>query len=401
MASANALLLSALLDYGIELDFFSKPTFVDPRPIVGEKQGFRFVPVVNRWSDSFRQRVEWMPGLGVVARINDAACYNRLLTTLIFREHSRRNYDAVLWMGDYAHGSVSGVPAISFAQGPPGSDAHSVLRRRNEIRQLAGRMSICKWTMLALLRLSKWGLPNFKHSEHIIVGSSQSRQRLEKQFGVSKSRISALPYAIDLDLFRPSLSGNCGAPKGMPLRVLWLGRIVPRKRLDIFLDGSAAAIESGTDVVLTIVGGIGFLKGYEELIRQFRYPERLQWIEKVPRAEVPDLFRTHDILAQPSEAEDFGSSVAEAQACGLPVIVGHTNGNADYLCSRDVQLSDDRIETFASALKEFASRKLEGRLGEFTESRKLAESRFGVDAVVMRLIAILRSVVSPAPEFSK
>ena len=42
------------------------------------------------------------------------------------------------------------------------------------------------------------------------------------------------------------------------------------------------------------------------------------------------------MLAQPSDEENFGSSVAEAQACGLPVIVGATNGNADYLCGRDI-----------------------------------------------------------------
>jgi len=56
----------------------------------------------------------------------------------------------------------------------------------------------------------------------------------------------------------------------------------------------------------------------------------------------------------------FGSSVAEAQACGLPVIVGRTNGNADYLCSRDTHLADDRPETLASVFRDYAERKARG-----------------------------------------
>jgi glycosyltransferase involved in cell wall biosynthesis len=100
----------------------------------------------------------------------------------------------------------------------------------------------------------------------------------------------------------------------------------------------------------------------------------------------------HDVLAQPSEEENFGSSVAEAQACGLPVIVGHTNGNADYLSVRDIHLADDRPETFAEALAEIARRKLAAQLGEQEVSRQAAEQSFHIEGVTRALIQILESV---------
>jgi len=340
VAAANALLLRTLVEKGVEIDFFSKPTFVDPRPAVGEHRGFRFVPTVNHISDGLRRRVQRTPVVGAVAARNDAESYNRLLVKRIRQEHQRRSYDLCLWMGDYAWGSVPGLPTVSFVQGPPGTDARSVLKRRDEVKRLGGSWQTLKWTALARLRLSRLGLPGFHHSDHFIVGSEQSRRTLGQLYGIDSLSVSALPYPIDLNLFYPDPnapvpdSGDSGT-----LRILWLGRIIPRKRLDLFLQGAAIATARGADVRLSVVGRVGFVHGYDRLFKSFQFPDRLEWTESVPRAKIPELIQRHDVLGQPSDEENFGSSVAEAQACGLPVIVGATNGNADYLCSRDIPVS--------------------------------------------------------------
>jgi len=129
------------------------------------------------------------------------------------------------------------------------------------------------------------------------------------------------------------------------------------------------------------------------LIKAFAFPERLEWIESLRRTEVPALFRRHDVLAQPSDEENFGSSVAEAQACGLPVIVGATNGNADYLCGRDLHLSNDPPETFAEALADIWRRKQLNLAGDIEESRRLAEEHFHIDRVADKLMGVLNTVL--------
>lgn len=385
VASANALLLRSLLAAGHEVDFFSKPSFVDPRPAVGEHARFRFISTDNVGPDRFRAKVQRVPLLGFLACRVDCATYERLLLKKMRQEHRTRGYDLCLWLGDYAPGRVKNLPMISFAQGPPGTDARSIVDRYAEIRRLAGTRRATQWLMLAQLRLSSLGLPPLRHSDHIIVGSTQSKQTLHKIYGVKKERISALPYPIDLTMFQPAAETT--APHA-ELRVLWLGRIIPRKRLDLFLNGIELAIRQGLNVKATIVGGLGFVPGYEKLIEAFPFPDRLRWIKGMPRQQVPALLHQHDVLIQPSDEENFGSSVSEAQACGLPVIVGHTNGNADYLCSRDLHLADDRPKTLAAALRHMAQ-------ADATSpqiSRSLAEQHFDLAHVTQQLSTILDSV---------
>jgi glycosyltransferase involved in cell wall biosynthesis len=391
IAAANALLLRTLVERGVEVDFFSKPSFVDPRPLVRGHRGLRFLPTINQISDTIHGKVRRVPFVGFIAGRRDSVSYNRLLVRRIRNEHQRRSYDLCLWLGDYAWGSVPGIPTVSFVQGPPGTDARSVLERRDQLKGLCGSWLTLKWMALARLRLSLLGLPRFQHSDCFIVGSEQSRSTLCRLYGINSALISVVPYPIDLTLFSPTLQGSISDAE--TLRVLWLGRIVPRKRLDLFLQGAALAIGRGVDLRLTIVGRVGFVCGYERLIKAFQFPERLEWIESLPRTEVPALFQRHDVLAQPSDEENFGSSVAEAQACGLPVIVGSTNGNADYLCRRDFHLSNDQPETFAEALAEMWRRKQLNLAGEIVESRRVAEEHFNIDRVVDRLMGVLDAVL--------
>ena len=93
VASANALLLRELLLRRYEIHFFSKSSFVDPRPAVGNVSGFRFVDVTNSGPDQFRRRVEKVPFVGFSAGLFDAWTYNRMLVEEMSRLHSVEKYD--------------------------------------------------------------------------------------------------------------------------------------------------------------------------------------------------------------------------------------------------------------------------------------------------------------------
>jgi glycosyltransferase involved in cell wall biosynthesis len=421
-ASAHVLILRELLKNNHEIHFFSKPTFVDPRPLFEDYENFHFINVTNTGPDRFRQHIQNIPLIGLFGHKFDAGTYNRLLVKTIAKDHIKEKYDVCLWMGDFTRGKIAGLPTICCHAPVPGTDARSILKRYEEIKKMAGPIEALKWKMLAHLRL-KLGLPQFNYADHLIMTGQWAKNTMNSLFGVNKDKMSILPLPIDLNLFNLprvqiydheivwiqrkdeplKVTGYIKSKKkddisketiikgkNEPLRICWVGRIVPRKRLDLFLDGAALAINKGANLQLTILGDIKLISGYEKLITNFPFQNRLTWIKSVgERKHMPKFYHTQDVLVQPSEEEDFGSSPAEAQACGLPVIVGNTSGNADCVCSNDIVLSDYHPETLCNAYIEMSNRKSKDSA---VISRKCAERYYSVETITSSLIYRLENV---------
>lgn len=70
-------------------------------------------------------------------------------------------------------------------------------------------------------------------------------------------------------------------------------------------------------------------RGYqrvEELVRRHGIEDAVTILTDVPFEEMPDLYRSHDVLVLPSVREQFGMAVVEAMAHGLPTIVSDAVG---------------------------------------------------------------------------
>lgn len=386
VASANGVLLRELLKLGYRIDFYAKPSFVDPRSVVSDllqADHLKLVDCTNQFGDHFRRKYGkgdlglWNQFCGFV----DSWTYHRGLVRSMRRCNGA---DVDLWLGDWARGRTQ-RPTVSFVQGPPGTDARSIERHRDEIISLAGVATYRKLAAFARWRLS-FALPKFSNSNLIIVGSEWSRNHLIDEHGIDSARVYVLPYPIDLEMFRPIGESRNPAEK---LRLLWLGRFVPRKRLRLFLDALAIAIRLGCDVEAWVVGQSGFVPNYESLILGFDFPGRIKHRLTVPRTDIPSLFANVDVLVQPSDDENFGSSVAEALACGVPAVVGATNGTGDYLCDRSARLTDDNPETLAKVIAHYANLKRLGALADRSRSRTVAEHHFEPRQLAQRLDTIL------------
>ena len=107
---------------------------------------------------------------------------------------------------------------------------------------------------------------------------------------------------------RPSLEG--------PLRVLFLARLHPIKRLERLLD----ALRDHT-ATLTIAGAgepsyVASLRARASLLG-----ERARFVGHVVEGDKAALFASHDLLVLPSHRESYGIVVGEALAHGVPALV--------------------------------------------------------------------------------
>ena len=169
--------------------------------------------------------------------------------------------------------------------------------------------------------------------------------------------IQVIPNGVDTELFRPAATHD-----GRDVRVLFSGNLTRHKGADLLSD-IARRLDPGIKIVYTCgPRGKGSLPS----------DSRLEPIGNVPHAEMPSRYRQADILLSPSVREGFGLAVAEAMACGLPVVT--TNGSAlkelivdgkgGFLC----EIGD--VGSFASRINRLAGDSaLRRTMGQFNRER--------------------------------
>lgn len=113
-----------------------------------------------------------------------------------------------------------------------------------------------------------------------------------------------------------------------PLRLLFVGNLIPRKGLHTLL-GALARL--GGDWQLRVVGNLAIDPAYTRAIRaqiaRLRLGERVTLLGALSEADLRAQLAAHHLLAVPSSYEGYGIVYLEAMAFGLPVI-GTTAGAA-------------------------------------------------------------------------
>jgi glycosyltransferase involved in cell wall biosynthesis len=393
VSSAGYAIVRELVERGHEFDFFSRPGFVSPTDL-GTDSNVRYVDCdTGPRAVAGRKVMRRSRAANAVLDTADKLAYTRNVARSIRAEQARRPYDAVLFLGQWAYAPIDGVAVVSWVQGPPGTDVRSVLRHRSEIRRRCGLREYVGLRAYSLYRSSFLGQPRFKASDVVICGSQSSLRTLADTYGVSVDALHALPYPIDLTQFGPASLGR----HGPPYRLLWVGRVVPRKRLDLFLAAGEQLIDAGWDVTLDVIGDFPFAGGFKRLLFEFPYPYRLRHYPHVPREAIHTCYRGASVLVQPSEEENFGSGVAEALACGTPVVVGSSNGTKDYIGGGGVIFHDYQPSSIAAAVADVLVRDRPRHEAMSLAARDAAEEHFDVERVVDRLEWILSSSAALHP----
>lgn len=121
-------------------------------------------------------------------------------------------------------------------------------------------------------------------------------------------------------------------PDAANVELLWVGRLVPSKRVDVVIQATHLLVERGVGARLTVVGD-GPLR--EDLIKQaeslglkdrVRFPG---WIGD--REHLRDYYAPATFFLFPTETEGVSLAVQEAMASGTPVISTGVGGLKDFL----------------------------------------------------------------------
>lgn len=150
-----------------------------------------------------------------------------------------------------------------------------------------------------------------------------------RAFGVPAERTGLFPYAVDVDDFRgrsrlssgerAAVRSRLGVPAGARV-VLSLAKLNPREAP---WDLLRAFARMEGDVWLVLAGD-----GPERSALEREAGPRVRFPGYVPYPGLPALYAAADVFVHPAREERWGVSVAEALACGLPVVASSRVGAA-------------------------------------------------------------------------
>lgn len=173
---------------------------------------------------------------------------------------------------------------------------------------------------LAAMAYRSIGPRTYDHADAVLVRSLAYGRSAPSLSSVSEDRWHALPNGIDPGRFHPNGADGHGE------HLLFVGRLVPYKGLDVLLDALA---EHDVDRPLKIAGG-GPLREHLEA-KAKRLDLDVEFLGHVAEDRLPGLYRDAAATVLPSvnQQECFGVTLVESMACGTPVVASDLPGVAE------------------------------------------------------------------------
>jgi glycosyltransferase involved in cell wall biosynthesis len=224
--------------------------------------------------------------------------------------------------------------------------------------------------------------------DYIQTISSYTKRRLE-QAGFGPEQILMIPNGVDISRFPIRTCPTNEPATGRELRILFAGRLVRVKALDVLLKAWCSVLHACPEKKLSLLfAGEGPLQ-YElrQQAERLDISDSVQFLGLVQ--DMPALFAQADIYVQPSLQEGLPNSVIEAMASGLPIVATKVSGNEDLVNhnSNGILVEPGNAYRLAEALLELIN-DYEKRVQMGKLSRRIIEEHYQLPMVIEKLVRV-------------
>jgi len=236
-----------------------------------------------------------------------------------------------------------------------------------------------------------------KHANYVIASSKQEFDELVR-FGVEKDKIQIIPAGVDLIKY-DVIKGKSN--KGF-FRILFVGRITKDRNLELLLEAFKIVTEKLEHVKLTIVGGeerrtftdkLGYLAALKRKVVSMHISDKVEFTDQLYGKDLVRAYNSADVFVYTSLYENFGQTILEAAAAGLPIIsmpVGVAkdiidNGKTGFLMS-----FHNPEELSEKIMLLIQNRELRER---FRNIKKFVAEKYRWKTIIKRYLEIYRSLL--------
>ncbi len=167
---------------------------------------------------------------------------------------------------------------------------------------------------------------------HIITVGQQLKDDILNTFPELEKRITHLKHAIDTKLFQPSNSKtelkkklNWSLQK---THLLCVANLYEAKGVDILVE-SFANLPHSENLLLHIVApryNKKVKKKVFDMINSYGLTNKIHFYNSMPKEKLIQYYQAADLFVSPSRKEGFGLAMAEAAACGTPILATMSGG---------------------------------------------------------------------------
>ena len=193
--------------------------------------------------------------------------------------------------------------------------------------------------------------PIFKNRQfkHIVANSIIAKDELIKRFGINEMNISVIYPAVDETQFkklstekRNEIRKDLGIGANEYLIGLITSGNFKKRGVDRFFSAiNILPKEIAKKSHFVFVGKDKLPPEYQEILDSSPYKERIKLLPIIDNVE--EYFNALDIFVLPARIEEFGRVVAEAMACGSPVITTKWVGASELMTGKSSEFIYDGV----------------------------------------------------------
>ncbi len=195
----------------------------------------------------------------------------------------------------------------------------------------------------------------------IMVSSEDAKQDLQRFYRLSPERVSAVPFSLPVpEAPSQTMLDSVRKRYALPDRFLICpNQFHPHKNHMNLAKAVALLAQSGNATTIICPGGDGYGIGTGTLAKVREYVETQNCQEfirlpgRIPGEDLNCLFYASQALVNPSEFEGWSTTVEEAKAIGLPMLLSGLAVNREQTGNHAIYFAPNNVEEIANKLQAF------------------------------------------------
>jgi glycosyltransferase involved in cell wall biosynthesis len=301
--------------------------------------------------------------------------------------------------GVFNFAKKKGIPSVTINHGYETMILWSILNQVTNFR--TGYAKLLKTLLSAIYYSLFQEYPVLINSSAIIAVSDKVAKVIGRRPLIDKKKIRIINYGIDLEIFGVSKEKRKKTREFLNIAdqdrlVLFLSLISKQKGADVALRAFKELSKKERNIKLIIGGDGEYLDEAKRLAKTLHIEQAVSFPGFVPNEETSGYYNAADIFVFPTlRLESFGIVIAEAMACGKPVIASNIGSIPNVIDNgvNGILIPPGDYEELALQIRRLLKdRDYFNMLSE--KGRLKATNRFGLGRMVKETICVFESVVN-------